>query len=144
MSIKSRLNKAWKKVTAGIAAGVLAVLSFLGLHDAQSAGPTITDSISWTYPTQNIDGSALAASDIALTRIVWGDTPGGPYPNTQDVAAPGLALALIRPGEGYGRRCYRASVITTVARGSLQGLWSGEGCKTVNAPPNQPGNFAVQ
>lgn len=113
---------------------------FAGCSLAESAAPPVTDTLSWNMPTQYTDGSVLALADISKTTVVWGSQPGGPYDNTQDVPAPAVSVVLTRPGTGYGTRCYKVNV---TAKG-VPGLYSAEGCKTVQAPPNAPTNLQVQ
>jgi hypothetical protein len=141
MSIGSRLKKAWKKVTAGIAAGVLAVLTFLGLHDAESMQPNPQDVLTWAYPTLNTDGTALPASQIARTLLVWSTVSGGPYTaGTLDVAAPALTATLTR-STVYGTRCYKAAIVAT---NGMQSDYTGEVCKTNTAPPNPPSGLRLE
>lgn len=136
-----------KKAAYGFAAAALALceLAYLtGCSKAESAAPSVTDTLNWTMPTQYTDGTALPISAIAKTVVVWGATSGGPYSSTQDVAAPATTVALLRPNEGYGTRCYRVAVVTTPAEGGAQGAWSDEACKTVKAPPSAPTGLTVQ
>jgi hypothetical protein len=51
---------------------------------------------------------------------------------------------LSRAGTGVGTRCYKVNVTTTAAKGSVAGLYSAEGCKTVFAAPNAPTGLTVQ
>lgn len=127
-------------VLAICAAALLAACS-----NAPAAGSNTQDELSWTMPTQNTDGSALPLSSIAKTTVVWGTAPGGPYTaGSQDVAAPAMSVTLTRAGNGVGTRCYKVNVTTTAAAGSVAGLFSAEGCKTVFATPNAPTGFTVQ
>lgn len=124
---------------------VLIVLLVLaaGCSNAPAAASDTQDNLSWTMPTQNTDGSALPLADIAKTTVVWGTQPGGPYTaGSQDVAAPATSVTLTRTGAGT--RCYKVNVTTTAAKGSVAGLFSAEGCKTVFATPNAPTGFTVQ
>jgi hypothetical protein len=134
--IKNAARKAWMAVVAG----VLAVLGFLGLHDAQSQSTT-QDVLTWTHPTQYVDGTALPANLIAKTVIVWGNTPGGPWPNTVDVPAPATTLTVQRGANPYGTRCYKAATVLTTG---AQSSYSVEGCKTVAQPSKAPTDLAVQ
>lgn len=124
---------------------VLIVLLALaaGCSNAPAAANDTQDNLSWTMPTQNTDGSALPLADIAKTTVVWGTAPGGPYTaGSVDVAAPATSVTLTRTGAGT--RCYKVNVTTTAAKGSVAGLFSAEGCKTVFATPNAPTGFTVQ
>jgi hypothetical protein len=49
-------------------------------------------SVTWTAPTLNEDGTPL--SDLAGYRVRWGTHPGN-YPNTLDIANPGINRFLI-------------------------------------------------
>jgi hypothetical protein len=132
------LKRWWKKITAGIAAGVLAVLGFLGLHDAQSQTAT-TDTLTWVAPTQYMNNTPIPSGAITGYSYAWGTTAGGPYPNTSDVGNV-LTASVSRPDPGYGTRCYRVAAIAN----GMNGEWSVERCKTVQAPAKAPSGFAVQ
>ncbi len=124
---------------------LMALLILTGCSNAPAAGSNTQDDLSWTMPTQNTDGSALPLADIGKTTVVWGTVPGGPYTaGSQDVAAPATSVTLTRPGNGVGTRCYKVNVTTTAAKGSVPGLFSAEGCKTVFATPNAPTGLTVQ
>ena len=133
------LKRTWKKLTAAVLAALAAVAAFFGF-DAVSGGATVTDNLTWAMPTQYVDGTAIPPGTLTGTRIVWGTAPGGPYANEQDIALPATSAQLTRPGDGYGTRCYRVAALI----GTANGLWSGEGCKNVQAPPREPTNFQVQ
>lgn len=131
--IKNAARKAWLAVVAA----ALAVAAFFG-YDAQSQTAT-TDVLSWTAPTQYVDGAAVPAGTITGYRYVWGTVAGGPYPNTADVGNV-LTVNVTRPDPGYGTRCYRVSALS----GSTVNEWSVERCKSVQAPARAPGSFTVQ
>jgi hypothetical protein len=121
-----------------------AVLSILGMLGIYAGAATVTDSVSWTMPIQYADTAPLPLSDIGKSTVVWGTQSGGPYPNAVDIPAPATSIQLTRQDLGYGRRCYRVSVTTTAALGSVQSQWSTERCKNVQAPPNEPTGLTVQ
>ncbi len=132
------LKRAWKKITAAVAAAAIAIAAFFGF-DAESQSAPVQDVVSWTMPTQYMDNTNIPAGTLTGTRIAWGSTPGGPYPNTQDVALPATTVTLTR-AETFGRRCYRVAALI----GTVNGEWSAEGCKNVQAPPKAPTNLQVQ
>lgn len=135
MNIKSAARKLW----GWIVAGALAVAAFFGYNEAQSQ--TATDVVSWTMPATRTDGTPLPVTEIARTTVAWGTTPGGPYPNAQDVAAPATTFTFNRGTPGTGTRCYVAFVTDTDGRVGGQ---SGERCKTVRAAPGSVSGLTVQ
>jgi hypothetical protein len=138
VSIKDKFKRAWKNVVAAVAAAIVAVGAWLGINDAESQTAT-TDTLSWTAPTQYVNDTPIPAGTITGFRYAWGTTAGGPYPNTQDVGNV-LTVNVSRPDPGYGTRCYRVAALV----GALNGEWSVERCKTVQAPAKAPSGFAVQ
>jgi hypothetical protein len=140
MSIKDKFKRAWKKVVAAVAAAIVAVGAWLGIGDAESGGATVTDTFTWTPPTQFIDGTAIPAGAIQKYTIVWGAC-GGPWTGgSQDVTAPATTAQRVRPGEGYGNVGYKINATV----GGVAGVYSAEGCKNVVAPAREPTNFSVQ
>lgn len=130
------VRKAWKKITAAVVAATAAVLAFLGLNaDAQSS--PVVDRLSWAAPTQFVDGSAIPAGTITGYRIAYGPT-SGTFPTTVDVG-PILQHNLTR-AESYGNRCYRVAALV----GAINGEWSAEACKNVQAPARAPTALSVQ
>lgn len=132
---KSAARRAWKAVTAA----ALALLGALGIYHAQAQ--VVTDTVSWTLPTQRTDGSALPASEIAKTTIAWGTSVAGPFPNTQDVASPGTSHVFTRSSPGTGTRCYVAYVTDTDGKVGGQ---AGPVCKSVKAAPGSVSGLTVQ
>lgn len=138
MSIKTRVRKAWKAVTATALALVASIAAFFGI-DIEAQTTPVVDTLAWSAPTQYVDNSPIPAGAITGYRYAWGSTAGGPYPNETAVGNV-LTVAVTRPGDGYGNRCYKVAAVT----GTTVGLWSAEGCKNVQAPAKAPGSFAVQ
>lgn len=138
MSFKDKAKRLWKKVTAAIAAAILAAGAWLGINDAESQ-TAVTDTLTWVAPTQFTDNTPIPPGTITGYRYAWGTTAGGPYPNTADVGNV-LTANVSRPDPGYGTRCYRVAALV----GSVNGEWSVERCKTVQAPAKAPSGFAVQ
>lgn len=138
MSIKDKVKKAARNVWAWLVAAALAVAAFFG-YDADAQ--VVTDTVSWTLPTQRVDGSALPASEIAKTTIAWGTSQAGPFPNVQDVASPGTSHVFTRSSPGTGTRCYVGYVTDTEGRVGGQ---AGPVCKTVKAAPATVGGLTVQ
>lgn len=135
--IKTAARKAW----LGVVGAALAVLGALGLYtSADAQAVPVVDTLTWTAPTQYVDGSAIPAGTITGYRIVWGATPEGVWPaaNTLDVG-PVLTRVLTRP-ETYGNRCYKLAALV----GEVNGEWTAAACKNVQAPARAPGNVRVE
>lgn len=128
--------KAWmKRARTAVVASVLAIAAALGLYTVEAQ--TVTDSLTWTAPTTRIDGSALAAADIAKYTVTWGTAPGGPYnAGTQDATVTNATVQ--RSGTGLGTRCY---IVTVTDKAGLISAPSNEACKTVNAAPSPASNL---
>ncbi len=135
MSLKSALSTAKRKILAALAA----IATALGIYTATSQTSPVQDVLSWTMPTQYSDNTNIPAGTLTGTRVAWGATAGGPYPNTQDVALPATTVTLTR-AETFGRRCYRVAALI----GTANGEWSAEVCKNVQAPAKAPTNLTVQ
>lgn len=71
--------------------GGSATLPAFSITVVQSA--TGTAALTWTPPTQNIDGSAL--TDLAGYRVSYGTSAGGPYPTTVSVTNPSVSTHLV-------------------------------------------------
>jgi hypothetical protein len=136
-----RLTK-WINSSTGalyLICALLTAFSILtGCTDARAQ--TVTDTVSWTMPTQRVGGAALPINEIAKTTIAWGTVPGGPYPNIQDVISPAVQFVFTRGTPATGTRCYTAFVTDTQGR---VGGSSAEGCKTIVAVPNPPTSLQV-
>lgn len=139
MSIKSALTRARKWAVATVAAIAAAVAAFFGFDVGAQAVPVV-DTLTWTAPTQYVDGSAIPPGTLTGYRIVWGPTPEGTWPaaNTLDVGTV-LTRVITRP-EAYGNRCYKVAALV----GTANGEWTQAACKNVQAPANAPGNLRVQ
>ena len=135
-----KIKRAVKRATAAVVAAVLAALGALGLwRQADSQTAPVVDNLSWTMPTQYVDGSAIPAGTLTGTRIAWDTSPNGSFSNTVDVALPATSRQFTR-AEPYGRRCYKAAALV----GANTGEWTEAVCKTVQAPARAPGNLSVQ
>ena len=77
-----------------------------------------TDVLSWTAPTQRVDGSALAPQEIAVFRIY-----SSSFPAPIEVGGSATSHAVPRPLDG--RRCYAMTTVDTNAQESDR---SGEVC----------------
>lgn len=120
---------------------ILALAALPALHACSKAeAQVVTDTVTWVLPTQRTDGSALPVGEIAKTTIAWGTSAAGPFPNVQDVAAPGTSHVFTRSSPGLGTRCYTAFVTDTEGRVSGS---TGPVCKTVKAAPNAPTGLTV-
>ncbi len=106
---------------------VLATLSGLA-----QAGDAI---VSWDLPTTYEDGTPLAPSEILGVVIYYGNTPGGPYPNSKIVPSPGLTITItnLAAGNWY-------FVATAMATNNLESVHSNEVLKSVanTTKPSKP------
>jgi hypothetical protein len=119
-----------------LSAAIASVLS--GCTDARAQ--VVTDTLSWTMPTSRVGGAVLPISEIAKTTIAWGTSPGGPYPNLQDVPSPTTRFVFTRGTPATGTRCYTGFVTDT--QGTIGGA-SAEVCKTIVAAPGAPTGLLV-
>jgi hypothetical protein len=94
-----------------------------------------TLNLTWTNPTTNSDGSALALSAITATRLEYGScvgtafgTKAGEWTQTGNVAA------SVSPNLTPGTYCFRA--YTRV--GALESVASNVATKTISQPPPSP------
>lgn len=106
--------------------------------NATSQTAAVSDTVTWTNPTANTDGSAL--TDLASVRLQWGTVSGGPYSTgslvvTDTTAAPVTTATIPRAGTGVGTLCY---VAVAVSAAGQQSAPSNEACKTVAPPPPTP------
>lgn len=103
--------KTWLKATA--TAVVVAVSGWFGLQATEAQTPA--DTLTWSAPTQRVDGTALPASEIAAYEVEWGTSTAGPFPNTFQV--PGTATSYTVADRALdGRRCYRMMTVDTLAQ----------------------------
>lgn len=101
---------------------------------------------SWTAPTTNTDGSAVAAGEITGYNIgirltTAAGSVAGTYPIQVPVAGAGTLtelLSQISPPLGQGS--YAAAVMDT---GAVNSAWSTEVTFSISPTPNPPGNFTV-
>lgn len=116
----------------------LAALLLLSLFSftttAQSADATLT----WTHPTQRVDNTPIAITEIRETQIDWAKcAAGNVFPTTVDgtraVAAP--ATTTVVTGLAYGTWCFRARTADT---GGLVSANSNTVWKQYLAPPKPP------
>lgn len=104
--------------------------------------------ISWSLPTQNVDGSSLAVTGVdslastvieyaqcASTAFTWPATPGA-----VTVAVPATARQITGLADG-ATWCFRAKVVTV---GGVFSAYTATASKTLPPlVPNAPGNFTV-
>lgn len=114
-------------LTAGLAVG-------LGVAACTRQAPRNEAQLSWSPPTERVDGSALER--IEAYRIAWGRRPGGPYAAGErhisaEVAAPDSpaerASATVR-GLAPGRWCF---VVYAIDESGRESKASPEACKDV-------------
>jgi len=108
----------------------------LGLLPVAALAYTI--SLSWTNPTERVDGTPLAASEIKETVISCG-TPNGPYDQFTWVS-PGAATSASPPTQFNGKTC---CVAQTKDQFDQLSDYSNEACKTPGRP-KPPADFTVQ
>lgn len=112
---------------------MLAVLLVAVPLSANAAG-ALSDDLSWTLPTQRVDGTPLPIEEIAYTEIeLWRN---GVVVDTLQFAVPTVAYTYVRELPPNYEMCYAARVADT--EGQLSD-WTDLVCKTVRARPNPPG-----
>lgn len=93
--------------------------------------------VSWTNPTQYIDGSALPAADLKEIVVSWGRSSSGPF-TIGSVTVPSPATAVDIPGMVCGDYYFvaRATVKTneTSAQTAAVVYATQVSCKTPNPP----------
>lgn len=94
--------------------------------------------LGWVNPTERIDGTPLATSEIQETLITCG-RPGGPYDEFSWIS-PGAATSAAPPTEFQGKTCCVAQTRDTF--GQLSDI-SNEACKTPGRP-RPPTNFTIE
>jgi hypothetical protein len=96
-----------------------------------------TATVSWTHPTQRVNGAALAVTEIASTRVEFSlGTTFGAVTGTQAVAAPATTLTIggLTDGQTY---CFRA--FSVAVDGGISAASVNQPCKvTPTSPPNPP------
>lgn len=123
--------------------GFLAFVVLLGLcvHRADAANADLT----WTYPANNTDGTAIPASGagaISATVIEWGSCSGAAFGERAGGATlPAPAKAYTVTGLGVGTHCFRAAVTNSFG---VQSDWTAAVQKVIAAPkPNPPAFVTV-
>lgn len=116
------------------ASALVMALSVIGLTRALAADVAVT----WTNPTQNVDGSAIPASgtgQLTGNRVEWGSCAGtapnytfGTAAGQQSFATPTTAYTV--PALAPGTHCFRAFASTTYGESGPSGVAS-----RVIAPP---------
>jgi hypothetical protein len=99
--------------------------------------------ITYTLPTQRVDGGALPVSEIQHILIEAGtcSAPGvfGTKEAQKLVPPPATGTTIITPG--YGDKCYRAFTVDTA--GGVSAPTNVVTKFFPTSPPNPPGSFAV-
>lgn len=124
----------------GLAAICLALFVFLP-SKCEAGNADVT----WTHPTQYVDGTPLALASIGRTEIQWGKCnstmtgfDAGVTPTTVNVTAPTASQAI--PAIPTGRYCFRARTVTVASELSD---WTAFAWKDVTNIPGRPQNFTV-
>lgn len=107
---------------------------------AQTTGPTVTATISYTAPTLNTDGSAISG---AITYNIYAAAQGTtPVQVATGVSAnPEIYVAALTTIPYGTTECF---AVTSVANGVESALSSPLACKTFAAPtPGSPTNVTV-
>ena len=113
---------------------LLSIAALLVVACSSATSQTTTDTLTWTHPTERVDGAALPAAEIRETVIAWGPK-GGPYTQgSVTVPAPATTVQVNRP-QTPGTRCYVAQTVDT---GNRSSVFSNEACKTIFANPKAP------
>lgn len=117
---------------------LLVVLLFVVMFALSSVARAGTATVTWTLPTQNTDGSAIAAGTLASTTVAWGScgtTAGtfGTEAGRASVAVPGTTYTVLNLAPAT--YCFHALVTTT---GGVTSAWSAVASKAVPAPAPAP------
>lgn len=91
-------------------------------------GASVT--LQWTPPEYSCDGSQL--DDLAGYVIMWGSSPGGPYPNQHNVDNPNATSATVNVGSVENVTLYFVSVSVDSSGNRSDDLG---GCGTSNEIP---------
>ena len=124
------------KATAILLLALVIVVSLALAQVAQAANADLT----WTYPTTNVDGSAIPATgagSVASTKIEWGTCEGTAFAvKAGEATVPAPAKAYSVAGLGVGTHCFRAAVVNSFG---VQSDWTAAVQKVIAAPkPNPP------
>lgn len=112
---------------------LIAIVGLLAASAAFATGPVVT--FTWTAPTANTDGSALAASDIAFYTLTCDGAvyakPSGNLTKFVDTSKP-FAVG--------SHSCF----ITVTNTSGVESMMSNTVSFIVPAPPNPPTNLTAQ
>ena len=120
-----------KKFLFALVLSVFAVPAFAA--GAQS------DDVSWTLPTQRVDGTPLPVNEI--DRIEIEVEKDGVVLGVEAFPASITSYTYTRDLPPNYTMCYRARTVDTE---SLVSDWTAQVCKTVKGKPNPPSNLRVQ
>jgi hypothetical protein len=109
------------------------LLTLLLSHSALSSEQTV----SWTPPTKNTDGSDL--TDLAGYNLYWGSVSGGPYPNVINIPDASLQ-SFTTPDLPQG---FKHFVITAYNASDVESDPSMEATGASTATPTPPTNLTV-
>lgn len=124
----------WFRAAVIFGAGALFLAAMFWLGTALAADANL----SWTHPTQRVDGTALPLSAIKETQIDWGAcAAGNTFPATPagTKAVPAPATTTTVTGLAYGTWCFRARTADT---NNLVSDNAGTVWKQYVAPPQPP------
>ena len=116
---------------------IIACLMVVALFSIAYAAGTAT--VTWTAPTQYVDGTALPASDIAVFTVYHGTAPGN-YTEKVTVlgtAAKTYAYSSLPTGTHY----FTVTATTIAAKGGLESAYAPEASKVISAVA--PGTCSV-
>ncbi len=117
---------------------VFAIACFVQAAHAQT--PALSDTVTWTNPTQNTDATPL--TNLASIIIRWGHVKGGPYADgsrTVSQTPPVTFATIARSTDAL--RCYVLFAVNSAGAESVQ---SAEACKAIATKPKPPGGIAVK
>lgn len=122
-----------------IAAVIALACAAMAIMERAEAAGSQSDDVTWTLPTQRVDGAALTAGELDYTEIEI--SRDGAVVANDAVPAPGTAYAYTRPLPPNYTLCYRARVADT---DGLLSDWSSPVCKTVKGKPQPPSGLTVK
>ncbi|MHB8414584.1 MAG: hypothetical protein ACYDDA_03765 [Acidiferrobacteraceae bacterium] len=116
------------------------ILAALAPFAARAQTPALVDTVIWTNPTENTDGSAL--TNLSAIIIRWGHAKGGPYTDGSRTVSesPPVTLATIARSND-ALRCY---VLVAVNSAGAESVQSAEACMAIPTVPKSPGGIAVK
>ena len=119
---------------------ILAAVLALTASGALAADLTVT----WTHPTAFADGSPLALSQIASTRIEYGTCSGTAFGTASgSITVPAPAASGVVTNLTPGTWCFRAFTRTTAAAGGQESSASNVAQRTIAFPPPNPPVLSV-